>query len=119
MTETPPTHIGNAPSLPGLSWEAEQGEITAPFSAINGVVSQNILTGNPADGGRALYRFTIQDGGDYAVRAVVNAADEGRNSFFVGMDTEPDASMIWDVPLTNGFEERTVYLERWIGPRCK
>ena len=95
-------------SLQGLSWEAEQGEITAPFIAINGIVSQNILTSNPADGGRALYRFTIQDEGNYLVKAIVSAADMGRNSFFVGMDGEPDTSMIWDIIVTDGFEERVV-----------
>jgi predicted 3-demethylubiquinone-9 3-methyltransferase (glyoxalase superfamily) len=108
MTATPPIQIANTYSLPGLSWEAEQGEITTPFVAVNGVVSQSILTDNPANGGRALYRFIIQDAGDYMVKAIVNAADAGRNSFFVGMDTEPDISMIWDVILTNGFEERIV-----------
>ena len=94
--------------LPTLFWEAEQGQITAPFTVIDGVVSQNILTINPADGGRAIYQFTIQEPGNYIVKATVNASDASSNSFFVGIDTEPDTSMIWDIPLTDGFEERTV-----------
>jgi hypothetical protein len=107
LTHTATPQIISTP-LPGLSWEAEQGEITAPFAAMDGVVSQNTLTDNPSDGGRALYRFSIQDAGDYMVKAIINAADASSNSFFVGMDTEPDTSMIWDIVLTNGFEERAV-----------
>ncbi len=128
VTNTPPTEMpsptitvmptgGNAPSpLPGLNWEAEHGEITAPFAVLNGIVSQNVLTSNPADGGRALYRFTILEAGNYNIKAVVNAADANSNSFFVNMDTEPDISMIWDVPMTNGFEERFVSWREDIGP---
>jgi hypothetical protein len=55
-----------------------------------------------------VYRFTIQEAGDYIVKAIVNAADSGRNSFFVGMDAEPDTLMTWDILLTTGFEERFV-----------
>ena len=105
---TPVPSISIPVPLPGLSWEAENGEITAPFFATNGIVSQNILTTNPADGGRVLFHFEVQDAGDYIIKAIVSATDAGSNSFFVGMDTEPDTSMIWDIPLTTGFEERTV-----------
>jgi len=112
---TPPTNVELSP-LPGLTWEAEQGEITTPFAVENGVVSQNTFTDKPADGGRALYRFSIQDAGDYTVKAIVNAADAGSNSFFVGMDNDPDASMIWDVTLTDGLEERTVSWREGVSP---
>jgi hypothetical protein len=103
-----PTNVNSSSPLPGLVWEAEQGEITAPFTVTNGVISQSILSVDPTEGGRALYRFALQDAGDYIVKAIVNAADAGSNSFFVGMDGEPNASMIWDITLTNGFEEREV-----------
>ena len=103
-----PTTVIPSSSLPGLSWEAEQGQITAPFAAENGTVSQKVSTLDPADGGQALYRFIVQDAGDYIVKAVVSAPDDGSNSFFVGMDTEPTTAMIWDIPLTKAFEEQEV-----------
>jgi len=83
---------------------------------MDGIVSQNILTDNSANGGRALYRFTIQDAGEYIVKAMVNAADASSNSFFVGMDSEPNTAMIWDIVLTNGFEERIVSWREGAGP---
>jgi hypothetical protein len=95
--------------LPGLSWEAEDGEILSPFTVDDGSVYQVESVGNPESGGRAEYRFIIQEAGDYIVKATVNAADLGRNSFFVGMDGEPEQSMIWDVPVTNGYEEHRVF----------
>ena len=115
VTPVPPTATAVS-TLSGLSWEAEQGQNSAPFSEVNGVVSQYVLTTNPADGGRAMYQFTIQDAGDYIVKAIVNAADAGSNSFFVGIDSEPNTSMIWDVILTNGFEERIVSWREDIAP---
>jgi len=116
ITATVTAQPENSPSLPGLLWEAEQGEISSPFVVENGIVSQNILSTNPEEGGRAFYRFSIQEAGDYIVRALVNVPDSGKNSFFVGMDTEPDTSMIWDVPLTNSFEERIVSWRGGVSP---
>ena len=111
-----PTNVNSPSPLPGLAWEAEQGEITPPFTVENGIVSQNTASDIPSVNGRALYRFTIQDAGDYMVKAIVNAPDSGKNSFFVGMDSEPDTNMIWDIILTNGFEERTVSWREAAGP---
>jgi hypothetical protein len=117
VTNSPPaTSVVNPGPLPGLAWEAEQGQIFPPFTTGNGSISQDVLTINPVDGGRALYRFSIQETGEYIVKATVNAADASSNSFFVGMDTEPDTSMIWDVPITVGFEERTVSWRGGISP---
>ena len=116
MVAATPTSASVPSPLQGLSWEAEQGEITPPFAVVNGVVLQNTLTQNPADGGRALYRFSIQEAGEYKIKAIVKAADASSNSIFVGMDSEPDTSMIWDVPLTNGFEEREVFWRDGISP---
>ena len=40
---------------------------------------------------------------------VVNASNDGSNSMFVNIDGEPaNPGMIWDIPVTQGFEERTV-----------
>jgi len=38
---------------------------------------------------------------------VINAPSDGNNSLFVNMDAEPVApGMIWDIPITSGFERR-------------
>jgi hypothetical protein len=70
---------------------------------------QSIETKDPSHGGSAVYRFNIVTAGVYVVSAVVDAEDAGSNSVFVNIDGEPmDPAMIWDIPPTNGFEERTV-----------
>ena len=47
--------------------------------------------------------------GNYVIRALVNAPNDGNNSFFLNLDGEPLAPMmIWDIPLTTGFEQRMV-----------
>jgi hypothetical protein len=95
--------------LPGLSWEAEEGEITSPFTVTDGYVYQVIHTPDPSQGGKAVYRFYLPAPGNYVIRAVIDAPNNGANSFFVNIDAEPvSPDMIWDVPLTSGFEERTV-----------
>ena len=70
-------------------------------------VSQPITTVDPAQGGRALYTFSVTTPGDYVLSAVVNCPDESSNSFFVNIDAEPSSAMIWDIPVTSGFENRT------------
>jgi len=102
-TPTPPPQ-----PFPGLSWEAEDGIITSPFTVTSGHISQSVET-DPTAGGRASYRFNLTSAGDYIVKAIVDAANLGSNSFFVNIDGEPvSPDMIWDIGLTNGFEERTV-----------
>ena len=56
-----------------------------------------------------VFTFAVPRAGDYVIRAQVDAPDESANSFYVSMDGEPeDPSMIWDVKVTDGFEERVV-----------
>jgi len=76
---------------------------------INGdaTVSQSVLTVDPAQGGRAVYTFNVTSPGDYVVSSVMNCPDEGSNSFFINIDAEPTTAMIWNIPVTAGFEERT------------
>jgi hypothetical protein len=110
-TTTPTPTPSPTPTPPsGLSFAAKDGVITAPFAVdANGDVSQATDTGIPGSG-RAAYFFTITDAGLYDVLVVVSAPDDGTNSFFVNIDSEPtDPTMIWDIiPFTNGFESRTV-----------
>lgn len=95
--------------LPGLSFESFAGAITAPFVTNSGrYISQPAETG-VTDGGRAAYTFSITNAGDYIVTANINAAADTANSIFINVDAEPtDPTMIWDIPLTTGFESRTV-----------
>lgn len=93
--------------LPGLSWEAEEGHISAPFAMQDGYVSQPIETDDPALGVRASYRFTITTPGDYVVKALLDAPDSGSNSVFIDIDSEPTSpTLIWDIEITDGFQER-------------
>jgi len=97
----------NAPAPP-LSFAASAGTITAPFTVVNGVVSQAVETG-VTTGGRAVYNVTITVPGDYMISTVVNAPSESANSFYVNIDGEPtDPTMIWDIPVTTGFTNRLV-----------
>lgn len=102
---TAPARITSAP----LVWEAESGKISQPFAVQEGAVSQARETKDPALGGRATYRFTVEQDGNYRVKAVVNAPTVGSNSVFINIDGTPvNPTMIWDVTPTQGFEERTV-----------
>ena len=87
---------------------ATSGQITAPFVITNGYVLQRIETG-VTNGGRAVYNFTTTViAGNYVIQALVNAPNEGANSFFMNIDAEPqDPYMIWDVPVTTGFMQET------------
>jgi hypothetical protein len=61
------------------------------------------------EGGKAAFSFTVDQDGDYLVHAVVDAPAEDANSFFVNIDAPPESPlMIWDMEVTNGFEERIV-----------
>ncbi|MDB6111214.1 MAG: hypothetical protein JWR69_2964 [Pedosphaera sp.] len=96
----------------GLTFEAEAGTITAPFVSISGYISQPAQTG-VTTGGRAAYSFTLTNAGTYVIQAVVNAPNDGANSFYVNIDAEPlDPSMVWQIPITAGFESR---LLNWQG----
>jgi hypothetical protein len=100
------TSLTFTPDPSALSFEAENGSLTPPFVAQNGYIIQNSLTG-ATDGGRAAYVFTVLQDGSYVVTGFVNAPDEGANSLFVNIDAEPvDPAMIWDIPVSAGFESR-------------
>ena len=95
-------------TLPKLEWEAESGEIQAPFTVQGGYIVQAAEVGTPAEGGRAFYKFTIATAGTYVVTARVNAPTGGTNSLFFDIDAEPSGDyMIWDIKVTDGFAKRT------------
>ena len=82
--------------------------IARPFILTNDYIYQPIETGE-ANGGRAIFNFTIPDAGYYAIQAVVDAPNTEANSFYVNIDSQPqDPIMIWDIPVTSGFERRIV-----------
>jgi regulation of enolase protein 1 (concanavalin A-like superfamily) len=82
--------------------------VQAPFVLTSGHIYQSSQTGLN-DGGRAVFNFAITKPGNYVVQAAVNAPDAGANSFFSNIDGEPqDPGMIWDIPVTSGFEQRLV-----------
>ena len=92
----------------GIYLPAASGLITAPFIISNNFIYQPLET-ELTNAGSALYSFTISNAGNYVIQATVNAPNEGANSFFVNIDAEPqDPYMVWDIPLTSGFESRVV-----------
>jgi len=104
-------NITDNDTLAGLLFEAENGEISAPLAITQGHISQSsVALTNPLEGGRAVYRFNINQAGDYIIKADVSAATTASDSFFINIDSEPQSpTHIWDIiPLTTGFEERTI-----------
>ena len=92
----------------GYIFTADSGVLSAPFSISSGAVSQNVHTG-VTNGGRAIYTFGVASNGNYILSASINATSARSNSFYVNVDGEPvDPAMIWTIPVTSGFENRTV-----------
>ncbi|MDW8308304.1 MAG: hypothetical protein RMK20_02915, partial [Verrucomicrobiales bacterium] len=93
-------------------FEAELGAITAPFFVEDGAVGQAVHSGL-SDGGRATYAFSVEKSGDYMIRARVNAPFFQERTVYVNVDGEPaEPGMAWPIPITTGFQERTV---SWLG----
>jgi Bacterial Ig domain len=106
VTYTPPTSSNRIPNVP---FEAEGGNLTAPFVSDGTSVYQPGGT-SLASGGRASYSFTVEEAGDYTFSVLLNAPNDGSNSFFVNVDAEPqDPQMVWDIPVTTGFQQRPVF----------
>jgi len=97
---------GSNPTAPMISVSA--ATLTAPLVLKDGAISQPEQTELPA-GGKAVLEFTVPKAGTYVIHAVVNAPAEDANSFYLNIDAPPeDPVMIWDIDVTNGFEERVV-----------
>jgi hypothetical protein len=88
--------------------DATAGTIRSPFVLAEGSLSQPLAT-DRIHGGRASFVFETKIPGDFVIVAFVNAPATNSNAFYINIDAEPeDASMVWDVPATKGFEERLV-----------
>jgi Bacterial Ig domain len=98
---------GRPPPAHPLNFAADSGTLSAPFVALNGVVSQNLLT-TLVGSGEAVYNFTIDLPGNYVVSGSLNAPSDGENSLYINVDAQPTGSlMIWDIPVTSGFTNLT------------
>jgi len=96
-------------SVDGLTFLAGAGVITAPFVYSTDSISQPLQTTDPTAGGRAAYSFTINSAANYVIQVLLNAPNDAANSLFLNIDAEPQSpSMIWDIPLTSGFEARVL-----------
>ena len=91
---------------PIVSFVASDGTLTAPLILTNDYI---VLPGDQAElaaGGKATFNFSVTNTGNYVIEAFVNAPDESSNSFFLNIDAQlVDPDMIWDIPVTSGFEK--------------
>ncbi len=95
-------------AVPPPTLAASEAKVTAPLVLKDGVVS-NAQRTELTDGGKAVFEFSVAQAGNYEIHAVASAADEDSNSFFLNVDAPPeDPAMIWDIEVTNGFEDRVV-----------
>ena len=93
----------------GQMFLASAAILTAPLVLTNDYLHLATAQAELADGGRAVFNFTITNVGNYEIETLVCAPDESTNSFFVNIDAQPvDPDMIWDIQLTSGFEKRLV-----------
>ncbi len=107
-TNAAPQSASNQVTQAVLTLPVSAAVVSAPLILTNGCISQPEQT-ELAGGGRAVFNFTITNAGNYVIQAVVNAPGEDANSFYVNVDAPPeDPAMIWDIDVTNGFEERIV-----------
>ena len=91
---------------------APSGIVDAPFRIGDTNIYQTIETDLPGSG-CAEYPFNLPRAGNYVLQTTVNAPHTGANSFFVNIDAEPqDPYMIWDIPVTTGYEQRVVSWRR-------
>jgi hypothetical protein len=98
--ETPPATQGN------LTFSATSGTVSGQFATTNGSIYQTVET-STTNGGRATYNFTLTNAGSYVVQILLNAPNTAANSLYLNIDADPqDPTMIFDVPLTSGFEQR-------------
>lgn len=100
--------VPSPPPPVAVTFAADSGTIASPFVVGDGFVWQPNASGL-ANGGSAVYTFTVSNGGNYVVSALIEATKADYSSFFVNIDTAPaDPSMIWDIPPTSGLVSRTV-----------
>jgi hypothetical protein len=93
----------------GQSLTASAAVLTPPLALTNDYIYLTTAQAELPDGGKAVFNFSITNAGNYEIETAVCAPDESSNSFFVNIDAQPvDPDMIWDIPVTTGFETRTI-----------
>ena len=106
--KAPPPSASHPAPPAAATIPASAAALKAPLVLKDGAISQPEVT-ELADGGKAVFDFTVNQAGDYVIHAVVSAPGDEQNSFFLNIDAQPeDPAMIWDIDITNGFEERIV-----------
>ena len=98
-------------------FSAVTGKISPPFVVTNGYVFQPLRTA-VTNGGRAVYTFTAPSPGQYALQAVVEAANQNANSLFINIDSEPKSpGMKWEIPFSSGFTTNWVFADTTGAPK--
>jgi hypothetical protein len=103
----------NPPPALSTTFQATSGTITAPFVITSGLAGTNYILQSVettvTNGGQAVYSFMITNAGSYVVQVLVNAPNDAANSLYLNIDAQPqDPTMIWDIPVTTGFEQKLV-----------
>jgi hypothetical protein len=98
----------NKIAAPIMTFLVSTGAISKPFVLDNEYVSQPEQTDETA-GGKVSFSFMIANAGSYVLQGLVNAPSEDANSFYINIDApSEDPLTIWDIEVTNGFEQRLV-----------
>jgi len=111
-TRRPGNSLTSPAAEPTMTFEVgnENWTIKAPFTRSGDFISQ--LANGEHEGssrGQARLDFTVAADGPYLIQALVEAPSDSSNSFLVNIDGVPsEPEMIWDIPLTSGFEVRLV-----------
>jgi hypothetical protein len=93
----------------GQAFLASAAILTSPLALTNDYIYLTTAQAELPDGGKAVFNFSVTNAGNYLIETLVSAPDESSNSFFVNIDAPPvDPDMIWDIPLTTGFEKRVI-----------
>ena len=112
--KTSATPEGNKPADAGVQaagqfFLASAAVLSAPLVLTNDYFYLASSQAEVADGGKAVFNFSITSAGNYLIETLVNAPDESSNSFYLNIDAPPtDPDMIWDIEVTSGFMKRTV-----------
>ena len=93
----------------GQAFLASAAILNSPLALTNDYIYLTTAQAELPDGGKAVFNFSVTNAGNYQIETLVSAPDESSNSFFVNIDAPPvDPDMIWDIPLTTGFEKRVI-----------
>lgn len=103
VTNTPPTTSFSQ------TFEAENGNITAPFVKSATYISQGSESASVSAGGKVTFLVNIPVNGNYKVSLNVNAPNDSANSVWVNFNSTPtDPSMVSDITLTSGYQNRVL-----------